>query len=157
MRGKYIKYIAAVLACMLMLCSCESMKSFTVKGTDGESITISVKTDGGYDLKHKGSDFDVLKDDKVILRGSIVNPDAWENFQQMMNSGDVEIVEQGDEKLVWKDGDKYNRLTMITAISYGLASGTVGEDGVTEEDIKAAMERLSYEWTSEETDDSLDL
>ena len=86
MRGKYIKFIAAVLACMLMLCSCESMKSFTVKGTDGESITISVKTDGGYDLKHKGSDFDVLKDDKVILRGSIVNPDAWENFQQMMNS-----------------------------------------------------------------------
>ena len=147
-----------LLAVLLLLGGCggETMIGHVVRNITGENIRVSVKAKGGYDLKKNKGAFQVTKDKKAVLEVSVETLDEWNECSRLVNSGEVEAVENGDEKLVWKSGNDYCSIFMVTPMSYIFTKGTITAD-VTESDIKAAMATLVCEETMDDPDEYIEL
>ena len=155
---KWILPAAALLIvmCVLTGCACgfESVRSYVFRNAAGENVKVTVKTDGGYDLKKKNGHFQILKDKKQVMEGRLSSLQEWERGEELVSSGTVEVIEKTDERLVWKENGTYCRLDMLAGSGFVFVSGTASGD-VTDEDIRGALERLTCETTLEEADEYL--
>ncbi len=151
------KILCVLTLCLLLLSACnwETVKSCRLRGSALENIEVSVKTEGGYDLKRKGSIFRVLKDKKEILQGRMVDQEEWNKALEEADKGTVEVIEKSQERLVYKSGEKICSITWVS-LSYGYTEATVSAE-TSREDILNALERLSFSWTPEDADDVIEL
>ena len=145
---KKLTMIAVMLAAVCALCACTSSKGYTFKGFADEKVNVNVVTDNGYDITKSGNDFDILKDEKVILRGSVVDSAVWEEFSEMAKSGEVELISDDGDKLVFKSEEKYDTIIMAAPNSYVILSGDFSE--ASEDEIKEAIDQVTCEQNMDE-------
>ena len=146
--------ILPLLMCMLLsACGGEVRRGYVFSALV-ENIKVEVTTEGGYDMKASGSVFTVTKDKKEVLQGWIVFSDEWDKAANLVSSGNIEVLEKTSERIVWKDGDKYNTITQVS-ISYVYTTATISSTN-TEEVIRGALDKMHYEVTDERAFDSLD-
>ena len=150
--------ILCVLAlCLLLLSACdwETVRSCRLRGSALENIEVELKTEGGYDLKRKGSVFHVLKDKKEILQGRMVGEEEWKKALEEIQKGTFEVIEKSEQRLVWKNGEKLCSITSVS-LSYAFTEAEMSTD-IRQQDILDALERLRFTWTTEEADDVIEL
>lgn len=142
---KFVLFTLSLLCCLTMLCGCggESITSYNFKGYAGEKISVGEVSGSGYKVGHKGQTVVLLMKDKAtIMEGYLDGDSLWTAATKTIESKKVEVIAQEDEKLIYKDGDKYTAVFMVPgALSYVILEGRVTGD-VTDDDIQTALDNL---------------
>ena len=150
---KTLTCIISIALCLMFLCSCESFVGYTFKGFLGDKICVEVPSKG-YSLKHGHGRFRVLKGDQEILQGYITNADEWERCYEAAKAGTIDVIENTDERIIWRDGHDIHSLIMVTPFSYVYAYGTASAD-LAEDDIKATLDVMQCREDINASDDSV--
>ena len=149
---KAFKKLLLTALAVLFFCGCggEMVKSYNFSNAGIEVIKVTLKTDGGYDLKYEGSQFMAYKDKKEVLKGHIETADFWQQVEKAADKNEMEVIEKTDEKISWIKDNMINTLQVIPGgIGYGYSYADLSS-GITREEYEAAAARISYETTTED-------
>ena len=147
-----LSIVLAVVLILVTICGCsgETRKGYVYELVTGETYSIAIQTEKGWDFKRDSGHFNVTKDKVVVITGSYCPPSKYEAALKAVDGGSAEKIEKTDNKLVWKDGSK------ICAVFEGCVyvEGTVSGD-VSEDLIKDAIGRMRVEYTAEQRQERL--
>ena len=130
---KITKILSLILAicsviCICTACTTNSHIAYTYTVDTGDSIKIELDTSDGYTMS-SDLPFSIKKDDKTVLEGTFIVLDTYEQYKELVNSGDetVTIIENETEKngltyifysVADDDGSEYDYVVKINGSNY---------------------------------------
>ena len=121
--------LAAGLAGVMLLCGCETSKSYTFTVSTGDDIEVKLDTTNGLDLKQEDGTFAVTdKDGNYILQSAWYQAEIFDQYkEQLADAEGTENIEMTDDMIVWDfvsegspaEHDRICRLSDKTAVLIG--------------------------------------
>ena len=128
----------AVIATVMSACKFTSWSAITYDVSTGDKIKLQLDTTGGYSQDGKNP-FTIKQNDKDILQGTFIDMDTYNSYVDNVNSGSIEILEQGikdSNSFIFYTVDngtakEYDFIVMIEGSNTGvLLGGITGQEEV---------------------------
>lgn len=87
-----------ILAALCTACTFYSNMSYTFNVTTGDNVKITLDTAKGLKLTQENGEFSVVKDDEEILHGQFATKENYDEFMDLKDSSDIEVIEESKDK-----------------------------------------------------------